>query len=57
MLASSAMRSAWPWPGSAIVRLTGVVPTEDDARAAEFDAWCTFAVNGVENELRVQRTR
>ena len=41
----------------AVVRLTGVVPTEDDARAAEFDAWCTFAVNSVENELRVQRTR
>jgi osmotically-inducible protein OsmY len=39
----------------AAVRLTGLVPTEAERQAAERDAWCTFAVDDVINEIEVRR--
>jgi osmotically-inducible protein OsmY len=39
----------------AVVRLTGLVPTEAERQAAERDAWCTFAVDDVINEIAVRR--
>jgi len=36
-----------------VVRLTGVVPTESERDMAEFDAWYTFGVDDVANEIRV----
>jgi len=40
---------------NAVVRLTGLVPTETEREAAERDAWCTFAVDNVINEIQVRR--
>ena len=37
-----------------IVRLTGRVPAEIEREAAERDAWMTFAVDGVINEINVR---
>lgn len=38
-----------------VVRLTGLVPSEDERLAAERDAWSTFAVDNVINEIKVGR--
>lgn len=36
-----------------VVRLTGLVPTETERERAEDDAWCTFGVDDVTNEIKV----
>ena len=36
-----------------IVHLTGFVPTETERERAEDDAWCTFGVDDVTNEITV----
>lgn len=38
-----------------VVRLTGIVPTESEREMAEFDAWYTFGVDKVANEIVVRR--
>ncbi len=38
----------------AVVTLTGVVRCGVEREAAERDAWCTFGVDGVRNEIRVR---
>ncbi len=40
---------------NAVVRLTGLVPAEEERQAAERDAWSTFAVDDVINEIEVRR--
>ena len=40
---------------NALVRLTGLVPTEAEREMAEFDAWYTFGVDKVDNRIEVQR--
>lgn len=37
----------------AVITLEGVARTEEEKRRAEFDAWCLFAVDGVENRIEV----
>jgi osmotically-inducible protein OsmY len=39
---------------NAVVRLLGSVPSENERRLAEADAWYVFGVDGVENRLDVQ---
>lgn len=38
----------------AVVRLDGIVHSEEARRAAEDDAWCVFGVDGVEDRLSVR---
>jgi osmotically-inducible protein OsmY len=38
----------------AVLRLEGVARTEEERRQAEYDAWCLFAVDGVENRIEVR---
>jgi osmotically-inducible protein OsmY len=35
------------------VTLTGLVRSENERHMAEFDAWCVFGVDRVENEIEV----
>lgn len=39
---------------NALVRLTGVVPSEAERDMAEFDAWYTFGVDKVDNRIEVR---
>jgi osmotically-inducible protein OsmY len=39
----------------AVVRLTGIVPSEAERDMAEFDAWYVFGVDGVDNRIEVHR--
>lgn len=36
-----------------VVRLTGVVPSQDQSRMAEYDAWTVFGVDDVINEIEI----
>ena len=40
---------------NALVRLTGLVPTEAGREMAEFDAWYVFGVDKVDNRIEVHR--
>jgi osmotically-inducible protein OsmY len=40
---------------NALVRLTGLVPTEAEREMAEFDAWYVFGVDKVDNRIEVHR--
>lgn len=40
---------------NALVRLTGVVPSEAERDMAEFDAWYVFGVDKVDNRIEVHR--
>jgi osmotically-inducible protein OsmY len=37
-----------------VVTLTGLVRSENERHMAEFDAWCVFGVDRMENEIEVQ---
>jgi osmotically-inducible protein OsmY len=41
---------------NALVRLTGLVPTEAEREMAEFDAWYVFGVDKVDNRIEVHRS-
>jgi osmotically-inducible protein OsmY len=41
---------------NALVRLTGVVPSEAEREMAEFDAWYVFGVDKVDNRIDVHRS-
>ena len=41
---------------NALVRLTGLVPTEAEREMAEFDAWYVFGVDEVDNRIEVHRS-
>jgi osmotically-inducible protein OsmY len=41
--------------GDALVRLTGLVPSDAERAMAEHDAWYVFGVDKVDNRIEVQR--
>ena len=36
-----------------VVRLTGMLPSDEQRHMAETDAWCVFGVDNVVNEIEV----
>jgi osmotically-inducible protein OsmY len=40
---------------NALVRLTGLVPSEAERDMAEFDAWYVFGVDRVDDRIKVRR--
>lgn len=42
------------WSRERVVTLEGLVPSEAEREMAEYDAWCTFGVDRVVNQIQVQ---